>query len=255
MPEWTQERISLFHQFKADITSSPCLARYDSNKPCFIKTDWSATGMGFILMQPDDSEASKEALVHLTDQADADFDATSNGARLRPILFGSRHCSTKERHFHSFVGEAACGRWAIGQMRKYLWGTHFYWITDCIALHEFLEYDGPIHQVKQWTQELLGYFFTVIHHPAHMLKDIDAISHLYDPLIIHYNQMAFNLLQATKTEFPNAFTSMPIDALTRSLAPPNDLTPPTPAHHAILCKTLTNMPPRLCHTTLIPLTS
>ena len=80
MPEWTQERISLFHQFKADITSSPCLARYDSNKPCFIKTDWSATGMGFILMQPDDSDASKEALVNLTDQADADFDATSNGA-------------------------------------------------------------------------------------------------------------------------------------------------------------------------------
>ena len=47
---WTPELQSLFDDLKIGITSSPCLARYDASLPCFLKTDWSANGMGWILM-------------------------------------------------------------------------------------------------------------------------------------------------------------------------------------------------------------
>jgi len=56
--------------------------------------------------------------------------------------------------------------WAIGHNRKYLWGSEFYWLCDCSGVKEILEYDGPIHQVRRWAQELLGYFFHVVHRPA-----------------------------------------------------------------------------------------
>ena len=39
-----------YHQ----VTVSPVLARFDPLKPTFLKTDWSAEGMGWILMQPTD---------------------------------------------------------------------------------------------------------------------------------------------------------------------------------------------------------
>jgi hypothetical protein len=62
---WTPDLVSLFEKLKHDIVSSPLLARFDSSKPCFLKTDWSANAFGFILMQPDDSPESIAALDHL----------------------------------------------------------------------------------------------------------------------------------------------------------------------------------------------
>lgn len=244
--EWTESNKDLFHQLKKAIVSSPCLARYDASKPCFLKTDWSATGMGYVLMQPDTSSLADTIINHWDDIAAGQLETSLNGARLRPIVFGSRRCTTKECHFHSFAGEAACGRWAIGQLRKYLWGTHFYWMTDCIALKEFLEYDGPIHQVKRWAQELLGYYFTILHRPERMMRDVDALSRMYDPLIMQYAATADANSLADRAARPQAYTIMPIDALTRSLAPPEGLAPATtPARMlATNVRTFTNLPPR-----------
>jgi len=39
----------------------PLLARFNPAKPIFLKTDWSTSGMAWILMQPDDSEQSQAA--------------------------------------------------------------------------------------------------------------------------------------------------------------------------------------------------
>ena len=66
------------------------------------------------------------------------FNLFKSGARLLPIDFGSRSYTGVERRYHSFVGDATCGRWAITQTRTFLWGTHFYWIYDCIAMKKIL---------------------------------------------------------------------------------------------------------------------
>jgi hypothetical protein len=62
---WTMPLTVLWDELKLAVTSSPCLARFDASKPCFLKTDWSALGMGWILMQPDDSPASVAATATL----------------------------------------------------------------------------------------------------------------------------------------------------------------------------------------------
>ncbi|MGH7955153.1 MAG: RNase H-like domain-containing protein, partial [Gloeomargaritales cyanobacterium] len=90
---WTPDTIHLFEQMKQEITSSPCLARYDSTLPCFLKTDWSAVGMGYALLQPGNDEASIAALIRLENGDASDFENTLTGARLRPVCFGSRRCS------------------------------------------------------------------------------------------------------------------------------------------------------------------
>ena len=88
------------------------------------------------------------------------------------------------------MGEAAVGRWAINQNRKYLWGATFYWLCDCSGVKEILEYDGPIHQVRRWAQELLGYSFHIVHRPARMMADVDAFTRRHGPLITSYLQTA-----------------------------------------------------------------
>ena len=51
---WTPDLISFFEEITLTITSSTVLVRFDSLKFTFLKTDWSAEGMGWILMQPVD---------------------------------------------------------------------------------------------------------------------------------------------------------------------------------------------------------
>ena len=61
-------------------------------------------------MQPADDEDSIAATKVLLTTGECLFDLTKNGARLHPTGFGSRACLPQESKYHSFVGEAACGR-------------------------------------------------------------------------------------------------------------------------------------------------
>ena len=208
---WTADLVALFNELKQMITSSPVLARFDPSKPTFLKTDWSGEGMGWILMQPADDEESKRATAQLLETGECVFDLSKNGARLRPVAFGSRACSDMERLYHSFVGEVACGRWAISQNRQYLWGNKFYWLCDCSAVQEILEYDGTIPMICRWSQELLGYDFVVIHRNNRMMVDVDALTRRFGKLVAKHMMIAAYLTDKDKTARPKAYEAMNLD--------------------------------------------
>ena len=65
--------VKLFH-YKNNLVTSPLLLRYDSSKPTFLKTDWYAGGMGYILMQPDNSPVSIAAIETLQSTGECLFD-------------------------------------------------------------------------------------------------------------------------------------------------------------------------------------
>ena len=202
---WSPELIALFHELKVCITSSPVLRRYDPTEPVFLKTDWSAEGMGWILTQPASDEISQKAVHTLLQTGECLFDKTKSGARLQPIAFGSRACTDRERHFHSFVGEAAAGRWAISQNRHFLWGAHFYWVCDCKSIKEILEYSGSIPMVMRWAQELLGYHFSIIHRPASMMEDVDSLTRRFGKEIGRYESIAQILRTVDRINRPDAY--------------------------------------------------
>ena len=72
--EWTPGLRSLFEDLKISITSSPVLARYDPSQAVFLKTDWSAEGMAWILMQPGGDDASKAASKQLMETGKCTLD-------------------------------------------------------------------------------------------------------------------------------------------------------------------------------------
>ena len=98
------------------------------------------------------------------------------------IKYGSRAWTTSEKWFHSFIGETAAGRWGIGQL--------FYWVCDCAALKEVLDYEGSISMIKPLAQELLGYQFAVIHRNTKMMKDVDSLNRFYEPEIAEFLKVA-----------------------------------------------------------------
>ena len=96
MMDWTPDLISLIEELKNTITSSPVLARFDPLKPIFLKIDWIAEGMRWILMQPANDIESTKATKTLLKCGECTFDFSKDGARLRPIRFGSSACTDFE---------------------------------------------------------------------------------------------------------------------------------------------------------------
>ena len=54
-------------------------------------------------------------------------------------------------------------------------GCPFYWLYDSSSVKEVVEYDGSIHQLKRWTQELMVYEFVCLHRPNKVMKDVDGV--------------------------------------------------------------------------------
>ena len=100
----TPSLIQLFCDCKFNLITFPLLLRYDSYISTFLKTYWSAVGMDYILMQPDDSLESLAAIKHLATSGECLFDVSLNGPRLRPVLFGYLSNMSYELDYHSFVG-------------------------------------------------------------------------------------------------------------------------------------------------------
>ena len=172
---WMKVLIQRFEDLRICITSPSVLARFDSTKPFFLKTDWSSEGMGWIFIQPADDDESAKATKKLLQTGVCLFNSSKNGARLKPVVFGSRSCNVNEKSFHSFTGEVVCDRWAIVQNRRLLWGSYCWWLYDYSAMMEILEYEGPISMICRWAQGLLGYRFTVVHHSNRMMVDVESL--------------------------------------------------------------------------------
>ena len=59
--------------------------------------------MGYNLIQPDDNTEARTVTSKLLNRGECDFDLSSDGTRLRPVLFNIRSYTATEKHYHSFV--------------------------------------------------------------------------------------------------------------------------------------------------------
>ena len=55
---WTPNLVQYFENIELYVTLSPVIARYNPNTLTFLKTAWSAEGMGWGFMQPADNNES-----------------------------------------------------------------------------------------------------------------------------------------------------------------------------------------------------
>ena len=147
--------------------------------------------MGYIIMQSDNSQEFVKALRHLVAKGECLFELSLDGPRLYPVVLVSWSDLPYKVYCHSFVVEIPCDRWIITHNRRYIWGKHFYWIYDCNTIKAILEYIGSIYQLRRWSQELFFYDFSIIHHPAKMMKDVDACFHHINALIYRYRFSAY----------------------------------------------------------------
>ena len=81
----------------------------------------------------------------------------------------------------------------------------YYWICDYTVVREILDYDGGSHQLRRWCQELMGYHFTVIHHCARMMRDVDALTRRFGKAIALYCMQTHLIRSRNKLSRPLAY--------------------------------------------------
>ena len=213
---WTLVLQAIFKYLQYVITSSPLLGWYDSDKSIFLKTHWSATGMGYMLLYSVDNSLSNNAITKLRTTGECDFDiSTKTGPWLRPILFNSITCTDTENHYHGFVGDISCGWWAIAKEKQSLWGTHFYWLCNMKTTYNILHYTGPIHVLHRWCQDLLAYSFSFIHRSYDMMVDVDYLSRMHERLVKSHTVLSNAWSLADREARPCAYKCAMLDMLLR----------------------------------------
>jgi hypothetical protein len=74
---------------KEAILSDPCIQRFNYRKLTVLRSDFSAQGFGFVLLQPGNNEASVQAALDYCDGKGFSFMTKDSKAILRPVCFGA----------------------------------------------------------------------------------------------------------------------------------------------------------------------
>ncbi len=110
---WQDTDDQLMGALKSELLEGPVLKRPNWNRRFYLKTDWSKEAMAAVVLQPDCDAQAEGGITRELEGGKCEFDLTLSGLRLRPIAFYSRRCTGTEKDYHSYVSEAATGRWAM----------------------------------------------------------------------------------------------------------------------------------------------
>ena len=80
-----------------------------------------------------------------------------------------------------------------------------------------LEYLGPIHVLRRWSQELIAYEFLPAHRPGFMMRDVDALNRgTYHKVVNSYSAMTYTLYEQDTREYPSTYSASILKTLMKS---------------------------------------
>ena len=215
-PFWTDAAQDAFDEMRRSIISDPCLQRFDYRKPVILRTDFSARGFGYVLLQPGNDDALLQASQDYRDGKGFTFMTEESKAVLHPVCFGARKCRGNKVRLHFHLGECFVGDYGINKVRHYVFGQQFVWVTDCYAVKFILSYDGGNPAILRLQMRLMCWDVDIVHRPDQELVDADYWSRLgtnikFDPLFQDYLQYVKGLRKShsAPTDLPMHPENMP----------------------------------------------
>ena len=148
---WTGETEKAFLQLKEILCSGPVLVTPDFTKPLLVQTDASETGVGAVLSQLQEGEE-------------------------HPITYVSRKLLPREQRYSTIEKECLAIKWALEELRYYVWGRHFTLVTDHAPLVWLARNKDTNARVTRWFLSLQPFAFSVVHRSGTAHGNADALS-------------------------------------------------------------------------------
>ena len=153
--EWTPEMTRAYGQLQNALLESPILVAPNWNLPLFLSVDASLRGEGWVLWQLIPAKDGVKVAV--------------------PIVFGSRKYTDTERAWETTRQEATAIKSAIEDVDTYIFGQHFYLLSDHLNLR--FMHNSENRAVIRMRHFLSQYKMTVVHVTGQW-NNADGISRL-----------------------------------------------------------------------------
>lgn len=137
--KWTPEAEEKFEFMKQKLSEGPILKIFDPKLEVTLHCDASGYAVGCCVMQ-------------------------MHNKKYHPVAYYSRMMNDAERKMNTTEKEMLACIFGIRSARHYIYGVHFYVITDHSALKYLMNLkDTKNRRLASWNSQLQGYNFTVIH--------------------------------------------------------------------------------------------
>jgi hypothetical protein len=131
--EWFEPCQEAFESLEVSMTEAPILRRPDMNLPFELHTDWSAVGLGAVLIQID------------------------NNGKVFVIGYALQSNSRTERNYSLYYGECLAAVWDVSYFRIYLYGRPFVLKTDHEPLKWLMTSEKLTGMHARWASILQEY--------------------------------------------------------------------------------------------------
>ena len=157
--EWKEKHKKAFEKAKQEIASERVLTHYRPSIPLVLQCDASGNGLGAVLSHK------------FGDRTE------------RPIIFISRSLTAAEKNYSQLDLEATAIFWATKKLLHYLYGRHFYLVTDNKPLSKIFQADKSVPQIsamrlQRYALFLSGLNYEILHRPAAENANADLLSRL-----------------------------------------------------------------------------
>ncbi|GBM36119.1 Retrovirus-related Pol polyprotein from transposon 17.6 [Araneus ventricosus] len=166
---WSENCQDAFNVMQEIILNKPTIKHYDESKPLLLTTDASKVALCAILLQKD-------------------------GENFYPIEFFSKQLYPSEGNYPSIRRQLFAIFMGIKHFREYLYGRHFYLLTDAKSLTYHMNLDKQPDIVKRWLLYLQDFSYNIDHikgcdNPADFLSrmqiedvEVNNLFHMGDQL-------------------------------------------------------------------------
>lgn len=151
--KWDEFCFEAFSKLKNSLISLPILQYPDFEKTFTITCDASDVAIGSVLSQ------------------------SVNSSDL-PIAYASRVLNNAERNYSSIEKELLAVVWSVERFRPYVFGRHFWIITDHKPLVWLCSMKNPTSRLTRWRIRLDEFDFTIQHKSGKLNVNADALSRI-----------------------------------------------------------------------------
>ncbi|XP_055918604.1 uncharacterized protein K02A2.6-like [Eupeodes corollae] len=156
-----KEAETAFEAIKTALTSDLVLTNPDFSKEFIILCDASASGIGCVLCQKDES------------------------GNERPIYYFSQKLNSAQRNYSVTERECLAAVKGIQKFRPYVEGYRFTVVTDHSSLKWLMSLRDPTGRLARWSLKLQGFDFGIEHRKGTLNVVPDALSRVYEVDTLH----------------------------------------------------------------------
>ncbi|SPO32318.1 uncharacterized protein UTRI_02875 [Ustilago trichophora] len=165
--KWTKDHHDAYLRVKNALVNSRVLKEPRYDRPFIVQSDWSAEGIGAVLLQEHTMQRDAQGQWHVLNELEPAPNPNNTYRKVVfPIAYASKKCSPAESRYSAHLSELVAAKFALTRFTPFTFGQPIILVTDCMALRDILRNDKMPAAHARWREQLLAHNIIRVEHCA-----------------------------------------------------------------------------------------